>query len=165
MRLSHCFPIASSCICVTVHHDNRDFAILPNYQPHSSQSFHEQTLLFKKSTGVRTSLSALTPLLTWHNQLGWLSAFLKIYISVLQQASDLDDSVEEKLLVGDRPKPSNNPNCRLPWKDRLSTGSPEELDEVKTDCPSQTAISDPLCCSSLRMKCHSLIMPSQLPTG
>jgi N-terminal acetyltransferase B complex non-catalytic subunit len=70
-------------------------------------------------------------LLTSDNQLGWLSAFLKTYISVLQQASDLDDTVEDKLLVGDRPKQSNDPNVKLPWKDRLSKRSQEELDEVR----------------------------------
>lgn len=37
---------------VTVHHDNRDFEILSDYQPRSSQTFNEQTLLFKKE-GVR----------------------------------------------------------------------------------------------------------------
>jgi len=98
------------------HHDNRDFMILPNYQPQSSPTFQEQTLLFGKPTG-----------------LGWLSAFLKIYISVLQQASDLDDAVEDKLLVGDRPKQSNDPNVKLPWKDRLSKRSQEELDELTLD--------------------------------
>ena len=36
-----------------VHHDNRDFDILPNFQPHSIPSFNEQTLLLGKSTGVR----------------------------------------------------------------------------------------------------------------
>lgn len=37
----------------TVHHDNRDFDILPNFQPHSTPSFNEQTLLLGKSTGVQ----------------------------------------------------------------------------------------------------------------
>jgi hypothetical protein len=36
--------------------------------------------------------------------MGWLCAFLKIYIRAFQQASDMNDDVEEKLLVGDRPK-------------------------------------------------------------
>jgi N-terminal acetyltransferase B complex non-catalytic subunit len=63
--------------------------------------------------------------------LGWLSTFLKIYISVLQQASDLDDIVEEKLLVGDRPKQSNDPDSKLPWKERLSKRSQEELNEAR----------------------------------
>jgi N-terminal acetyltransferase B complex non-catalytic subunit len=65
--------------------------------------------------------------------LGWLSAFLKVYISVLQQASDLDDTVEEKLLVGDRPKQSNDPDSKLPWKERLSKQSQDELEELTLD--------------------------------
>lgn len=50
--------------------------------------------------------------------------FLKIYIRAFQQASDLDDSVEEKLLVGDRPKQTNDPG--KPLKDRLVYRSEEE---------------------------------------
>ena len=34
------------------HHDNRDFAIFPNYQPSICQGIHEQTLLFGKPEGV-----------------------------------------------------------------------------------------------------------------
>ena len=64
-------------------------------------------------------------------QNGWLTAFLKIYIKVLQQASDLDDMVEEKLLIGDRPKQSSDPQKWLPLKDRLLTQSPDELTEVR----------------------------------
>lgn len=78
--------------------------------------------------------SLVTMVVLWYLcyiQLGWLSAFLKIYISVLQQASDLDDTVEEKLLVGDRPKQSNDPNIKLPWRVRLFKRSQKELDEVK----------------------------------
>jgi len=41
--------------------------------------------------------------------------------------------VEEKLLVGDRPKQSNDPNNKLPWKERLSKRSQEELDELTPD--------------------------------
>lgn len=64
-------------------------------------------------------------------QNGWLTAFLKIYIKVLQQASDLDDTVEEKLLIGDRPKQSSDPKKWLPLKDRLLTQDPDELTEVR----------------------------------
>lgn len=53
-----------------------------------------------------------------------------MYISILQQASDLDDTVEDKLLIGDRPKQSNDPDNKLPWKERLSKRTPEELKEV-----------------------------------
>lgn len=49
---------------------------------------------------------------------------------MLQQASDLDDTVEDKLLVGDRPKQSNDPENKLPWKERLSKRTEEELAEV-----------------------------------
>lgn len=62
---------------------------------------------------------------------------------MLQQASDLDDTVEDKLLVGDRPKQSIDPDVKLPWNERLSRRSQEELDEVKlvsVDC----AIANPL---------------------
>lgn len=37
---------------VSVHHDNRDFEILPNYQPKNVEDFNTQTLLFGKSEGV-----------------------------------------------------------------------------------------------------------------
>ncbi|KAF9013886.1 actin cytoskeleton organization protein [Cyathus striatus] len=70
-----------------IHYDNRDFEILPNYQPRVSKGFNEQTLLLGKSDGA-----------------SWLSEFLRIYVRAFQQASDLDDTVEEKLLIGDRPK-------------------------------------------------------------
>lgn len=35
-----------------VHYDNRDFDILPNYQPRSQPSFGKQTTLFGKEPGV-----------------------------------------------------------------------------------------------------------------
>lgn len=63
-------------------------------------------------------------------QLGWLSIFLKIYIRAFQIASDLDDAVEDKLLIGDRPKPSLDPESQLPLKDRLAKRKQQELDEV-----------------------------------
>ncbi|KAJ3537583.1 hypothetical protein NM688_g6661 [Phlebia brevispora] len=37
-----------------LHFDNRDFDILPNYQPRIQPSFHEQTVLFGKPPGVTT---------------------------------------------------------------------------------------------------------------
>ena len=39
--------------------------------------------------------------------------------------------VEEKLLIGDRPKQSSDPKKWLPLKDRLLTQNPEELSEVR----------------------------------
>ncbi|OBZ75813.1 N-alpha-acetyltransferase 25, NatB auxiliary subunit [Grifola frondosa] len=111
------------------HHDNRDFDILANYQPRSTRSFNEQTLLFEKSPGQ-----------------GWLWMFLKIYIRAFQLASDLDDTVEDKLLIGDRPKPSSDPENKLPLKERLAKRKQEELDELTSDELSlldyATALSD-----------------------
>ncbi|KAH7922099.1 hypothetical protein BV22DRAFT_1037860 [Leucogyrophana mollusca] len=98
------------------HHDNRDFATLPNYQPRCQPSLDQQTLLFGNSSGQ-----------------GWLWVFLKIYIRAFQQASDLDDTVEDKLLIGDRPKQSNDPENKLPLKERLANRKPEELEELTAD--------------------------------
>lgn len=56
--------------------------------------------------------------------------FLKIYIKAFQLATDLDDTVEDKLLIGDRPKPSLDPEVRLPLKERLAKRTEEELQEV-----------------------------------
>ncbi|KAH9946109.1 N-acetyltransferase B complex non catalytic subunit-domain-containing protein [Epithele typhae] len=95
------------------HHDNRDFDILANYQPRASASFNDQTQFAGKIPG-----------------LGWLSVFLKIYIRAFQMASDLDDTVEDKLLIGDRPKPSYDPNTKLPLKERLVIRKEEELGEL-----------------------------------
>ena len=55
---------------------------------------------------------------------------MKIYIKAFQLASDLDDTVEDKLLIGDRPKPSYDPETKLPLKDRLAARKQEEIDEV-----------------------------------
>ncbi|CCM04607.1 uncharacterized protein FIBRA_06789 [Fibroporia radiculosa] len=98
------------------HHDNRDFDVIPNYQPRCGQSFDEQTALFGQRPGP-----------------GWLSIFLKIYIRAFQAASDLDDTVEDKLLIGDRPKPSLDPDTRLPLKERLAKRTQDELDELTAD--------------------------------
>ena len=62
--------------------------------------------------------------------MGWLATYLKIYIKIFQSASDLDDTVEDKLLIGDRPKPSVDPDTKLPLKERLAVQRPEELEEV-----------------------------------
>ncbi|KAK2466858.1 hypothetical protein APHAL10511_001116 [Amanita phalloides] len=98
------------------HHDNRDFTILPNYQPQSVISLNEQTLFLQRQLGN-----------------GWLIAFLRLYITVLQQASDLDDMVEDKLLIGDRPKQSSDPGKQLPLRDRLQIQSPDEPDQLTAD--------------------------------
>ncbi|PFH54291.1 hypothetical protein AMATHDRAFT_38233 [Amanita thiersii Skay4041] len=122
MRLTH-EPISSDIIDMELielkfifdrtHHDNRDFGTLPNYQPQVETTLNEQTLLFGKSSGH-----------------GWLSIFLRLYIRALQQASDLDDTVEEKLLIGDRPKQNIDPEQQRPLKERLLMKSEEELAEL-----------------------------------
>ncbi|KAJ3517170.1 hypothetical protein NLJ89_g669 [Agrocybe chaxingu] len=98
------------------HYDNRDFQILPNYQPLASPGLNEQTLLFGKKEGN-----------------GWLTTFLKAYIRALQQASDLDDTVEEKLLIGDRPKQTADFDKKLSLRERLAQDSPEDLQELTPD--------------------------------
>ncbi|KAF7363508.1 Actin cytoskeleton organization protein [Mycena sanguinolenta] len=124
MRLSH-EAISSDIIDMELielkfifdrlHHDNRDFEILADYQPRSSQKLNEQTLLFDKKEGS-----------------GWLITFLKVYIRAFQQGSDLDDTVEEKLLIGDRPKHSSAYNKQT-LKDRLQQRKDEELAELTPD--------------------------------
>lgn len=100
-----------------LHHDNRDLKILPNYQPRGQPSFSSQTTLFGKEPAA-----------------GWLSAFLKIYIKALSAASDLDLSVEDdKLLVGDRPRQSYNPDAKIPLPERLAVQNAEELSELTED--------------------------------
>ncbi|THH20680.1 hypothetical protein EW146_g718 [Bondarzewia mesenterica] len=99
-----------------LHYDNRDFDILRNYQPRVQPSFNDQTTLLGKQPG-----------------LGWLWIFLKIYIKAFQHASDLDDTVEEKLLIGDRPKQSNDPENKLPLQERLAMRKPQELAELTED--------------------------------
>ncbi|KAJ6630878.1 actin cytoskeleton organization protein [Mycena sp. CBHHK59/15] len=98
-----------------LHHDNRDFEILADYQPRRGEKYNEQTLLFGKSEGS-----------------GWLGAFLKAYIRAFQQGSDLDDSVEEKLLIGDRPK-QTSPHNKVALKERLRERKEEELAELTSD--------------------------------
>jgi N-terminal acetyltransferase B complex non-catalytic subunit len=60
----------------------------------------------------------------------WLWVFLKVYIRAFQQASDMNDDVEEKLLVGDRPKHSRDP-LRLHRKERLMSLREEDLQDVR----------------------------------
>ncbi|KAJ8078904.1 mitochondrial distribution and morphology [Marasmius tenuissimus] len=103
------------------HHDNRDLEILANYQPQNVDSFDDQTLLFGKLEGKP-----------------WLSSFLKLYIKAFTQASDLDDTVEEKLLVGDRPKQSPDLDKQVPLKERIKTRTEEELEELT---PNETALT------------------------
>ncbi|KAJ3732242.1 actin cytoskeleton organization protein [Lentinula guzmanii] len=96
-----------------LHHDNRDFQILLNYQPKIVEDFNTQTLLFDKPEGH-----------------GWVWSFLKSYIKVFSHASDLSDVVEEKLLVGDRPQVSPKTGS---LKDRLAQRKDEEIAELTRD--------------------------------
>ncbi|KAK7020551.1 N-alpha-acetyltransferase 25, NatB auxiliary subunit [Favolaschia claudopus] len=124
MRLTH-EPISSDIIDMELielkfiydraHHDNRDFDILADFQPASSEKLNEQTLLFGKREGG-----------------GWLASFLKLYIRAFQQGSDLDDTVEEKLLIGDRPKHTTTQSKKT-LKDRLRQRKDEELAELTPD--------------------------------
>lgn len=70
------------------------------------------------------------------SQHGWLWLFLKIYIKAFQHASDITETVEEKLLVGDRPKQPVDAESRLPLNERLAARTPEELAEVTFCVPS-----------------------------
>jgi N-terminal acetyltransferase B complex non-catalytic subunit len=98
------------------HHDNRDYVVFPDYQHRESQSLHEQCSLFGKHEGK-----------------SWLLTFLKVYIRAFQQASDLDDTVEEKLLIGDRPKQAVNANKKNSLKERLVEEDPDCLSELTSD--------------------------------
>ncbi|KAF4576791.1 hypothetical protein EYR36_004771 [Pleurotus pulmonarius] len=98
------------------HHDNRDFQILPDYQPRSIPNFNDQTMLFGRGEGH-----------------GWLMILLRMYIRALQQSSDLDDTVEEKLLIGDRPKLAADSGNKAPLRDRLRERPQEDLAELTPD--------------------------------
>ncbi|KAG1817547.1 N-acetyltransferase B complex non catalytic subunit-domain-containing protein [Suillus subaureus] len=97
----------------SIHHDNWDFGMLPNYQPACQPLLNDQTLMFGSSTGQ-----------------GWLWYFIKIYICAFQHASDLDDIVKEKLLIGDQPKKSPEPEVQLPLREHLAVRTPEEAAEA-----------------------------------
>jgi len=56
--------------------------------------------------------------------------FLKLYIRAFQQASDLDDTVEEKLLIGDRPRQAAGASKTTSLKERLFEQDPDHLSEV-----------------------------------
>lgn len=55
---------------------------------------------------------------------------LKVYIRAFQQASDLDDTVEEKLLIGDRPKKTASVEEGLSLRDRLLQRHPDDRANV-----------------------------------
>lgn len=66
-----------------------------------------------------------------HLQLSWLQMYLRLYIRAFQQASDIDDTVEEKMLIGDRPRQSLGPEARASMKARLLQISDAEFAEVR----------------------------------
>ncbi|KAG5635534.1 hypothetical protein H0H81_010946 [Sphagnurus paluster] len=125
MRLSH-EPISCDVIDMELielkfifdrnHYDNRDFDIIANYQPKSSESINSQTFLFGQNESR-----------------GWLWTFLKLYIRALQQGSDLDETVEEKLLIGDRPKLRFDAGRHPLLRERLAEKSEEDLAELTRD--------------------------------
>lgn len=59
-----------------------------------------------------------------------------MYIRAFQLGSDLDDTVEEKLLIGDRPKQSPDPERQIPLRDRLLQRNENELVDVSSSCRS-----------------------------
>ncbi|EIN07294.1 actin cytoskeleton organization protein [Punctularia strigosozonata HHB-11173 SS5] len=97
-------------------HDNRDFTVFPEYHPRCRKSVEERTILFGRRPGP-----------------GWLRVMLKLYVAAFSDASDLDETVEEKLLVGDRPKPGNHPEGKLSFAERLHKKNQEETDELTPD--------------------------------
>ncbi|KAJ3568563.1 hypothetical protein NP233_g5635 [Leucocoprinus birnbaumii] len=99
-----------------VHHDNRDTTIIPNYQPKSSVDFTTQTHLYGKYEGS-----------------GFLRQMLKVYIRAFQHSSDLDDTVEDRLLIGDRPKLRLDVPSGVTLQDRLVQRSEEDLKELTAD--------------------------------
>ena len=50
---------------------------------------------------------------------------------MFQHGSDLVDAVEDKLLVGDRPKPSIDIDPKVSLEERLANRKQEEIDEVR----------------------------------
>ena len=90
-----------------------------------------QTTLFGREPAVRVQSHRIAMVQLNRIQTGWLSAFLKIYIKALSEASDLDPSVEDdKLLIGDRPRQSYSPDASIPLAERLAVHTTKELQEV-----------------------------------
>ncbi|KAH8112514.1 hypothetical protein DFH11DRAFT_1786016 [Phellopilus nigrolimitatus] len=68
----------------------------------------------------------------------WLSTFLCIYIRVFLLVSDIDETVEEKLLIGYRPKVADMPENKIPLKmcmlERKEAEFNELIDYVLAGC-------------------------------
>ncbi|KAH8103633.1 hypothetical protein DFH11DRAFT_1734773 [Phellopilus nigrolimitatus] len=63
---------------------------------------------------------------------GWLSTFLCIYIRVFLHASDIDGTVEEKLLIGYRPKVADI-SKKIPLKECMHGRKEPEFNELTAD--------------------------------
>ncbi|KAF8583207.1 actin cytoskeleton organization protein [Ramaria rubella] len=98
-----------------IHHDNRDFSVLPDHQP-KEQSFDLQTVL----GGV-------------HPAFGWLEVWLKIYVRALSQASDYDENAQDKTIDPLYLKLIPQTDDKRPLEKRLAEVSPNELDELTPD--------------------------------
>ncbi|KAF8505036.1 N-acetyltransferase B complex non catalytic subunit-domain-containing protein, partial [Hysterangium stoloniferum] len=98
-----------------IHHDNRDFTVLPDHQP-KGQSFDLQTVI----GGV-------------HPAFGWLEAWLKTYVRALSQASDYDENAKDRnvdtLYIKLIPK-MEDPR---PLQNRVSHVTEEELKEARQE--------------------------------
>lgn len=111
-------------------HDNRDFDIIPNYQPKGQPSYYKQTRLFSidQEVSVSASCSLLKADILHAMQRNWLRTMMDMYVNALTHASNLDDTVEEKLLIGDRQRPNANTTDRPSLRNWPS----EPLAEVHT---------------------------------
>ncbi|GJJ11552.1 hypothetical protein Clacol_005786 [Clathrus columnatus] len=98
-----------------IHHDNRDFTVLPDHQP-KNQSFDLQTVLGSV-----------------HPAFGWLEVWLKIYVRALTQASDYDESAKNRTIDPLYLKLVPRMEDPRPLKERVATASEEELTELTPD--------------------------------
>jgi hypothetical protein len=91
---------------------------------------------------------------------------MKIYIRALQQGSDLSDVVEEKLLIGDRPKLSSDPENKKPLGERLLERTAEEKADVRWRLSSVADLLPDICPhSSPRSRLGFTITPRLSRTG
>lgn len=91
--------------------------------------------------------------------------FLKIYIKVFQQGSDLVEAVEDKILVGDRPKPTNDIESKIPLEERLAKRKQEEIDEVRRPKLDPFSVAKLSLFSSRQWSLPSTTMPQHCRSG
>lgn len=129
-RISRFFCVLRQ-LFYTVHHDNRDFTILPDHQPRG-QSFDLQTVLGGIHPAVRFDLIIFwrsnSNLILW--QFGWLEVWLKIYIRALAQASDYDENIKNKTVDPLYLKLVPQVEDPRPLQERIANFPEEELKEV-----------------------------------